>query len=267
MKKEIRILSIIAASFTVMLSVILFSEYTSDTYAYSTASVVQSTYKPVVDKTLSKTASINSFNLAAQTSTDAYQASTGFSSQQGLNQWYYQQWNGSSYSNMTWDSTNGRWKGTPNYTLVMSNAQHPDSQDSVRKWLSPKNGTIHITGTVKKGDTSYGDGVLVKVMKNQVQLWPASGWQSIRYNDSIGYDLNLTTSVNAGDSIYFIVNQNGSNFADTTVWDPIITYDNKLSVYEYNEAGRLTKMITPDGKVIVFSYDKNGNPLKKTLQP
>ncbi|WP_042202742.1 RHS repeat domain-containing protein [Paenibacillus camerounensis] len=242
----------------------------SDSFAFSsTVSVTDTTYKPSVEKAFQKTGLISTYNLVAQTDTDTYRASAGFSSQQGLNQWFYQQWNGSTYSNMTWDSSNGRWKGTPTYTLVMSNAQHPDAQDSVRKWLSPKSGKIIITGNVKKGDTSTGDGVQVKVMKNQQQLWPASGWQIVRYNDSVGYDLNLSTTVNTGDSVYFIVNKIGTTYADTTVWDPVITYENTTPgyLYEYDGAGRLIKLTTPTGKVYVLSYDRNGNLIKKILQP
>lgn len=258
---------LILSAFSISSSLFLLNSY-NNTYAYSTSSVSQATYIPLVEKPLGNLkVQTNSMIVAAQSSNDSYIASVGFSSQQGLNQWYYLQANGNSYTNMSWDSTNKRWKGTPAYTLVMSNAQHPDSQDSVRKWLSPRSGTIHITGTVKKVDTSYGDGVLVKVMKNQEQLWPSSGWQSIQYNDSKGYDLNVVTSVNRGDSIYFIVNKNITTFADTTGWDPVISFMTNTSSNEYNSAGRLTKMTLPDGKVIVFSYDSNGNVIKKTVQP
>ncbi|MBW4081740.1 hypothetical protein [Paenibacillus sp. S150] len=232
--------SLIFITFLITIPIFLSSMDIPDTFAYSTTSVSQATYVPAVETPpLNKIEKLpSSLYSTAQSSTDTYVASTGFSSQQGLNQWYYQQWNGSSYSNMTWDSTYGRWKGTPAYTLVMSNGQHPDAQDSVRKWLSPKAGIIHITGVVKKGDISYGDGVLVKVMKNQEQLWPASGWQSIQYNDSTGYELNVTTSVSSGDSIYFIVNKNVTTYADTTAWDPVITYVNNSTTYSYEYNAR-----------------------------
>lgn len=241
----------------------------ADAHDSSSTTVNQSTYKPAIEVPLKKIDVF--FNSAAKIQLndgETYQASAGFSSQQGLNQWYYQQWSGTSFSSMTWDATNGRWKGTATYTLVMSNAQHPDAQDSVRKWLSPKAGKVTITGTVKKADTSYGDGVLVKVMKNQEQLWPSSGWMHLKYNDGVGYGLNLETTVEAGDSIYFIVNKNVTTFADSTAWDPVISYvkdSTSRSYYEYNQAGRLVKITEKNGKTTTFTYDNNGNLKKKTV--
>ena len=83
----------------------------------------------------------------------SYQASTGFSSTQGANNWSYQYWNGSTYINMTWNSTNTYWEKSGTYSLVSNSGQHPDaSEDSVRKFTAPTAGAVTITGTVKKGD-------------------------------------------------------------------------------------------------------------------
>ncbi|QGQ94457.1 hypothetical protein EHS13_05840 [Paenibacillus psychroresistens] len=155
----------------------------------------------------------------------SYQASTGFSSTQGANNWAYQYWNGSSYTNMTWDSGNSRWNKSGSYSIVSGGWQHPDSSaDSVRKFTAPQAGNITITGTVKKNDTTGGDGVNVKILKNGTQIWPAIGWQAIAYNDATGYSVSVNTSVATNDAIYFIVNQNGGNGNDATAWDPLITY-------------------------------------------
>jgi len=158
-------------------------------------------------------------------SSTSHQASRGFSSTQGANHWSYQYWNGSAYTNMTWDSANGWWSKSGTYSLVHGSGQHPDTgADAVRKFTAPSAGNIKITGTVKKYDTAGGDGVRVKIMKNGTQIWPASGWQSIAYNDATGYNVNISTSVAANDAIYFITNMNGTNSNDSTIWDPIVTY-------------------------------------------
>ncbi|WP_240422271.1 hypothetical protein, partial [Paenibacillus periandrae] len=39
-------------------------------------------------------------------------ASQQFSSVQGHNNWYYQEWNGNSYVNMVWDNLNQFWQGS-----------------------------------------------------------------------------------------------------------------------------------------------------------
>lgn len=132
-----------------------------------------------------------------------YTASTGFSSTQGANQWSYKQWNGSAYSDMSWNSTDSYWKGTPTYCLIGSTWQHPDSTDSVRVWKAPAAGTVTVTGTVKKAVTTGGDGVRARIMKNGTQVWPASGWQSIAYNDATGVSHNFTADVVQDDLLYF----------------------------------------------------------------
>ncbi|SDE19972.1 Fibronectin type III domain-containing protein [Paenibacillus sp. UNCCL117] len=155
---------------------------------------------------------------------DPSSASAGFSSTQGANNWSYLEWDGIAFTPMTWDAANYRWKGTSTYNLVFALGHHPDVKDSARKWTASAPGTVRITGNVRKGDTSFGDGVRVKIMKNQTQLWPSSGWHLIGFNDGVGYNVDLTTNVIAGDGIYFIVNKNVTTYADSTAWDPVISY-------------------------------------------
>ncbi|GGD62289.1 hypothetical protein [Paenibacillus nasutitermitis] len=157
---------------------------------------------------------------------DKYSASGGFSQTQGTNQWSYEQWNGTVYSNMTWDSGNVRWNGAQSNVLVGGGWQHPDTNDSVRTWTAPKAGVVNVAGIAKKGDNSGGgDGVNVKILKNGSQIWPVSGWQAIGSNDFNGYAHNLTVSVVQNDKLRFIVNKGGSFSFDTTFWDPTIAYD------------------------------------------
>ncbi len=179
-----------------------------------------------VEKNANNTSDSTSWTPAVVYVTPAgnFQASTGFSSTQGTNNWSYQSWNGSAYSDMTWDSVNSRWNVGGTLSIIGSSLQHPDGTDSVRKFTAPQSGTIRITGTVKKLDITGGDGVNVKIMKNGTQIWPASGWQYIAYNDGTGYSVNVSTSVAANDAIYFVVNKNGTNWNDSTSWDPLVSY-------------------------------------------
>ena len=41
-----------------------------------------------------------------------YSASAGFSGVQGSNSWYYQEYDGSGYTDLSWDSANNRWQGS-----------------------------------------------------------------------------------------------------------------------------------------------------------
>ncbi|MDG0813440.1 hypothetical protein [Cohnella rhizosphaerae] len=79
-----------------------------------------------------------------------YDASSGFSSTQGSGGWFYQEWNGSAYANLsTYNVGSATWQSAGTDLLVGANFQHPDANDSVRKWVAPAGGTIDITGTAK----------------------------------------------------------------------------------------------------------------------
>jgi hypothetical protein len=61
----------------------------------------------------------------------------------------------------------------------------------------------------------------VSILENASVLWNAS----IANGDTIGVSHDITTTVAAGDSLYFVVNKgDGNNYCDSTAWDPTITY-------------------------------------------
>ncbi|THF76737.1 glycosyl hydrolase family 28 protein [Cohnella fermenti] len=154
-----------------------------------------------------------------------YNASTDFLSYQGGWNWNYLQGNAASYTSMSWNATDRTWRGTNTWNLIHDGGlMHPDADDTVRAWTAPVSGTISVTGTARKQDTNGGDGVRFKILKNTAQLWPASGWQTIAFNDATGVSHALTVSVTAGDVLYFVLNKNASNSFDTTYWSPTITY-------------------------------------------
>jgi hypothetical protein len=149
-------------------------------------------------------------------------ASEGFSSVQGKNNWYYQEWNGSSYVDMTWNSSFGRWAGYTTDSIIADNWQHPErATDSVRKWVAPQSGSINITSNVAKRFNGLGgDGVVVTVKKNDTTVWSTS----IAATDSVGKNMDLTLSVTAGDAIYFVLNRGSGYTYDSTNWNPKIEY-------------------------------------------
>lgn len=184
---------------------------------------------------------------------DVYQASAGFSSIQGVKNWSYQLKSGATYSDLTFEtsalwpnpdypfdfSTNDRfafmqpalkkdrnnfYTGTSDTSLrVGSDYMVPGtSADAVRKWKAPRAGHINISGTVmKKSGSESGDGVVATIVKNNTVLW---GPAVIANSDVIGQNFDVDTSVAAGDDIVFILNKNGDNTSDATLWNPTIFY-------------------------------------------
>ena len=157
---------------------------------------------------------------------EKYNLTADFSSVQGTDGWYYLQTSDTGYSEMNWDSSINRWKGTNQYSLIWAPAQlHPDGNDTVVAWEAPHNGEITIQGNPKKANTGY-DGVRVKILKNTANIWPDQDWNTIGGSDTTGLVHNITTTVQTGDRIYFIVNQNQNNYSDEVSWSPTITYNN-----------------------------------------
>lgn len=153
-----------------------------------------------------------------------YSSYTGYSSTQGANQWSYQYYNGSTYTNLTWDSPSSTWIRSGTYTIVGKDRQHPDANsDSVRVWTAPSAGTVSVSGWAKKGDIRGGDGTRIRVLKNGTQVWPVSGWTSIGATDAYGVPSNFSTTVASGDKLYFSVNYNADATYDTTIWPVSVT--------------------------------------------
>ena len=126
---------------------------------------------------------------------------------------------------MTWDAANNRWLQAGTSCIAANSWQHPDVNDSVKKWVAPASGTVVIraSGNISVGSGTGADGVRVKVLKNSSNIWPASGWQTISAGGSVSFP-QQTVTVNAGDALYFIVNRNGNASFDTTQWEPVIEY-------------------------------------------
>jgi len=68
-----------------------------------------------------------------------------------------------------------------------------------------------------------GDGVNAKILRNDAQVWPESGWKYVA-NATVDEPFDVTTDIAAGDRLVFLVNMNKGIGFDTTVFDPVIAY-------------------------------------------
>ena len=68
-----------------------------------------------------------------------------------------------------------------------------------------------------------GDGVNLKILRNEEQIWPKEGWaHSIHSADRRHHDFKV--NVNAGDKLYFLVNMHQRMGFDSAYWDSVIAY-------------------------------------------
>ncbi|MCD9021601.1 hypothetical protein [Cohnella silvisoli] len=186
-----------------------------------TATSDSTTWDPVITYTA----------ITEPTSTSTYQASTGFSTTTQGPVWYYQKWNGISFTNIAaYDASWSSWRDGATYLMVGINYQHPESTaSSARTWVAPAKGTVAVSAN---GNLSLwspgGDGVLVKIMKNGIKVWPrgsqpADKWQYVSYSSPYTFPTQLI-NVTEGDQLEFTVNMNGTITSDATTWDPIVQY-------------------------------------------
>jgi len=149
-----------------------------------------------------------------------------FSSTQGANQWYFQDYVNGNWNNISAFNPSGylgqlEWHD-PTGGFVWPSGEHPGpNNDTARAWQAPTSGVIDITSHVAKM-VSGGNGVVVKITKNGTTIW---GPVTIAGNDTTGVDANVSgVTVAQYDAIRFEINNNGDSGSDATVWFPTIQY-------------------------------------------
>ena len=78
-----------------------------------------------------------------------------------------------------------------------------------------------------------GDGINAKILHNDTQIWPLSGWQYVA-NATVVEPFDVTVDVIEGDQLVFLVNMNTNIGYDTTAFDPAVTYEDG----ETHQAGK-----------------------------
>jgi len=110
------------------------------------------------------------------------------------------------------------------------------------------------------------DGVKIKILKNNKQIWPRNGWI---YSHENRIAFSIPVKLKENDRIYFIVNANKNSNNDRTEFNPIIVYDDGETynvssqenwLYMYFDGRRYFPMIFDSKKHRWFSGDKDGLP-------
>lgn len=155
-------------------------------------------------------------------------ASAQFDYKQGALQWEYVTPNADVPQYMKYDAVNNRWYyPLDTGCLVGPNWQHPGNGDSVRKWTAPRDGFITISSTVQVPGALSGDGVMIKIVRNWLRETETVIYGPLTITDAGVKTVNVTSPipVKAGETICFVVNKRANASYDTTLWDPMITYN------------------------------------------
>ncbi len=182
----------------------------------------------------------------SQNTDSSWQFSTDFSSMQGNKNWYYLEKVGNKYKPMVWDSVKSLWQGKQSSCEIANRWMHPGNEDAVIAWKAPYKGTISVDGYIRRFTSDNkvefkGDGIRVRILKNNKSVWPSRGWQDVLIKPYVGsYSYPdkkyfyggcsvralFITKINAGDYIYFDLNKYNNPKYDRTEWLPKISYKN-----------------------------------------
>jgi PKD repeat protein len=133
--------------------------------------------------------------------------------------WDYRYFEASTYLQMSWDSgPDLRWEKPGTNCLVRPTQQHPImTADSCRVFIVPYDGTVRVTGTVKKL-VANGDGISATILQGSTVKW---GPALVTTTAGVAHDITFQAA--AGDTVVFRVNKNVNTNYDTTVWDPTVS--------------------------------------------
>ncbi|MEU4192025.1 DUF1080 domain-containing protein [Kribbella sp. NPDC026611] len=206
-------------------------------------------------RTFNTAAKFDNVSVTRNTTLNAYTLSDNLSTTQGTKGWRYQQLNGGTYTDLTWNQQLGQWKGSAPYNLVwVPSWIHPDQNATAVSWTAPTSGPIVINGAPRK-ESAAGDGVDLRIMKNSTQIWPAGGVQHLTGTSEVAH--SVKTTVAAGDVIHFVVDKSGTNTSDATLWNPTIEYSSGPPIGQV-----IWLRAASNGLNVVARADETDAPLK-----
>jgi len=160
----------------------------------------------------------------------AYAASNGFSDTQGLDNWTYEYFNGSTYTNLDAPVDGKTWTmGGARPNIKINNGSPGGVPGALlhaaRTWTAPSTGVINISGwALRANEPGLGDGVTVKIIRNNETASPLLS-EPIGNSDTTYHRFTVNSvSVTAGDKLHFNVDPNANANYDSTQFDAVIQY-------------------------------------------
>jgi hypothetical protein len=158
---------------------------------------------------------------------ETYTALGGFSPTQGANQWTYEEaFDGTSFRAMRWDcgGYEGRWVGSGMATIGRIWMQ-PGAQSDVSRTLeAPADATLTISGSIRKDPSAEnGHTIKARILHNDRQIWPATGWAEILPDFSKAVECRIDNlPVARGDSVRFVLQHSEHLTSEPVIWNPTV---------------------------------------------
>jgi parallel beta-helix repeat protein len=134
----------------------------------------------------------------------------------------------SSFLGMSWKEATQQWNGSEPYCLVGAGWEQPGgiSCDAVLTWTAENAGTATIGADlpITVQAACGGSGVRIRILQNDAQIWPSSGWESLANGAKYVFS-HVTTALSAQDQLHFVIQHLGSNNdCDATYWIPTVVF-------------------------------------------
>jgi opacity protein-like surface antigen len=178
--------------------------------------------------------------------TTAFDSVEEFSVTQGQNNWFYGYYDGDSafpftssdFEEMPQSINGNQWiihRDDPSgyWTSLYSTGGHPNGPRSnyylgtehwaVRRWVSDLDGTISITGNIKKS-SRIGDGTICNILVNDDAVYS----KHIYGTEASGVDYSIDVEVHVGDTIDFAIQPGANDLFDSTLFTAIGTWASYL---------------------------------------
>ena len=154
-----------------------------------------------------------------------YDFPSGYSAEQGKNNWYYRYSARKGMTDMTFDTENNRWSGGGTYCLISAETMHPDGVDAALVFKASKAGTITCSYSFSVvSDQSDGVVLIIKHNGEAVEIGTAKNG-GVLIKGGTTADGEITLTVAEGDEIAFLINQNATTTYDATAPSVSITYN------------------------------------------
>jgi hypothetical protein len=206
-----------------------------------------------------------------------FDSALDFTGAQGANNWYAQYAEAMGpvlgYMSDYLSDSGWWWEGSDSFCIVGQSMQHPGMvYDAVRSFLAPFDGVVRIDSrAVKAWSAGASDGTQMRILKNLETL---VDWRPLT-NYNYAFATNLTTAVNAGDSLRFQLNRFQANANDTTLWHVGIDYTNAAArrapsdadgdgVPDYLEDSNGNGVL--DARETSFTFADSGGAARKSLR-
>lgn len=136
---------------------------------------------------------------------------------------------GGEFRGLRWEcgGDEGSWVGSGLARIGRIWMQPGAESDVARTFVVPAKGKLSIFGSIHKDPSAEnGQPAWARILHNDQQVWPESGWAEVPpfYSKGLSHEVETITG-SAQDMVRFVVRHSERNIPDPVIWNPRIVMD------------------------------------------